>query len=193
MPEIPHQKELDLLTELVTGPSVNEVAAHFLRPELDALYPQLKIDPMLAMVVTPTWLITEDRVVPGNNLYESLTRVLVKLAYAESVVNYIDGEHFLTLHPGDESRPHLAVKIDAIGRLLNSLAPLLFNAWQQQQLDYWNQETTPSTPRWHQLSRSLQAIWNLDPALDWSEDEKAIARAVFDQPDRVTRAPRTST
>ncbi|MCX2543489.1 DUF6543 domain-containing protein [Pseudomonas sp. COW5] len=187
MPEIPHQKELDLLTELVTGPSVNEVAAHFLRPELDALYPQLKIDPMLAMVVTPTWLITEDRVVPGNNLYESLTRVLVKLAYAESVVNYIDGEHFLTLHPGDESRPHLAVKIDAIGRLLNSLAPLLFNAWQQQQLDYWNQETTPSTPRWHQLSRSLQAIWNLDPALDWSEDEKAIARAVFDQPERVTR------
>ncbi|MGY2262070.1 hypothetical protein [Pseudomonas sp. SDO55104_S430] len=190
MSETTHQKELDLLTELVTGPSITEVAAKFLGPALEALYPHLKIDPTLATVVTPTWVIADDRVTPGKYLYESLANVLVKLAYSRSVVNYIDGEHFLTLHPGDDSQAQLAVKIDAIGCLINSLAPLLFNAYQQQQLDYWNQQTSPSTPRWHQLSQSLQGIWKLDPTLDWSEDEKAIARAVFEQPDRETRRTR---
>lgn len=190
MSETTFQKELDLLTELVTGPSISEVAANVLRPALAALYPQLKINPTLATVVTPTWVITEDRVIPGRNQFETLTNVLVRVGYSQSNVNYIDGEHFLTLHPGDEPMVKLAVKIDAIGRLINSLSPLLFNAYQEQQLDYWNHETGPSTPRWHQLSRSLQNIWNLDPTLTWSEDEKAIAQAVFSQPDRATRRTR---
>lgn len=187
MSEITLHKELDLLTELITGPLISEVAANVLRPALAALYPHLKINPSLATVVSPTWTISTGHVIPGKNTYESLTNVLVRLGYTGTYVNYIDGEHFLTLHPGVEPMVQLAVKIDAIGGLLNSLAPLLFNAFQQQQLDYWNQETRPSTPRWHQLSVSLQGIWNLDPTLDWSEDEKAMARAVFSQPDRALR------
>ncbi|MCW8274420.1 hypothetical protein IMF27_00920 [Pseudomonas sp. PCH199] len=187
MPETTLQKDKDVLTELVTGPSISEVAANFLGAALNTLYPLLKIDPTLATVVTPTWVITEDRIVPGPHLYESLTNVLVRLGYAGSTVTYIDGEHFLTLHPGVEPVVQLAVKIDTIGCLINSLAPLLFNAYQQQQLDYWNQVTSPSTPRWHQLSKSLQDIWNLDPTLDWSEDEKAMVSAVFSHPDRATR------
>lgn len=147
MSETTFQKELDLLTELVTGPSISEVAANVLRPALAALYPQLKINPTLASVVTPTWIITEDRVIPGRNQFETLTNVLVRVAYSQSNVNYIDGEHFLTLHPGDEPMVKLAVKIDAIGSLINSLSPLLFNAYQEQQLDYWNHETGPSTRR----------------------------------------------
>ncbi|AWY42093.1 hypothetical protein DKY63_20160 [Pseudomonas putida] len=187
MPETTAQKTEDILTELVSGPSIIEVAATFLKPELNTLYPQLKIDPSLVMVVTPTWIITEDRVVAGDPLFESLTDVLVRLALSGSTVAYIDGEHFLTLQPGVEPVVQLAAKVDVIGQLINTLAPLLFNAWQQQQLDYWNHETAPTTPRWHQLSQSLRNIWNIDTNTDWSEDEKAMARAVFNHPDRATR------
>ncbi|MHC8398141.1 dermonecrotic toxin domain-containing protein [Pseudomonas sp. MDT1-17] len=187
MPETTAKKAEGILTELVTGPSISEVAATFLTPALTTLYPNLKIDPSLATVVTPTWVIAEDRVLCDNPLYESLTDVLVRLGLSGSTVTYIDGEHFLTLQPGVEPAVQLAVKIDAIGCLLNTLAPLLFGAWQQQQLEYWNQQTSPSTPRWHQLSRTLQNIWNVDASTDWSEDEKAIAQAVFNHPDRATR------
>lgn len=44
-----------LLTQLVAGPSIREVATRALQPALSTLYPQLAIDPRLAMVVTPTW------------------------------------------------------------------------------------------------------------------------------------------
>jgi len=43
-----------LLTQLVTGPSIREVATHALQPALKALYPNLHIDPRLAMVVMRT-------------------------------------------------------------------------------------------------------------------------------------------
>ncbi|PMV80817.1 MULTISPECIES: dermonecrotic toxin domain-containing protein [unclassified Pseudomonas] len=177
----------ELLTQLVTGPSIREVAAAALSPALNALYPLLRIDPTLATVVTPTWVDTGTEVVPGPNVFESLTDVLVRLGLSGPTVTLIDGEHFLTLQPGAEPQAQLPVKIDAIGCLLNALAPQLFIAYQQQQLDYWNQETSPSTPRWHSLAKSLQDIWSPDPALDWDADEKAMAQAIFDHPDRATR------
>ena len=55
MSETTLRKELDLLTELITGPLISEVAANVLRPALAALYPHLKINPSLATVVSPTW------------------------------------------------------------------------------------------------------------------------------------------
>lgn len=189
MPETIPQNAEDILTQLVTGPSIREVAATALAPALGTLYPALKIDPTLATVVTPTWIITDDSVVPGENRYESLTDVLVRVGLSGSVVTFIDGEHFLTLQPGAEPLVHMPVKIDAIGRLINRLASQLFIAYQQQQLDYWNQETKPSTPRWHQLSRSLHNLWNTAPPADWDADQKAMARSLFDHPDRVTRRP----
>ncbi|MHC8397749.1 dermonecrotic toxin domain-containing protein [Pseudomonas sp. LB3P93] len=187
MPETVAPSAEEVLTQLVTGPSIREVAASALSPALNALYPQLKIDPTLATVVTPTWVDTGTDVVSGHNLYESLTDVLVRLGLSGSTVTLIDGEHFLTLQPGAEPLAQLPVKIDAIGCLLNTLAPQLFIAYQQQQLDYWNRETSPSTPRWHSLSQSLQDIWNVDEATDWDADQKAMARAVFNHPDRATR------
>ncbi|WP_223480103.1 MULTISPECIES: dermonecrotic toxin domain-containing protein [unclassified Pseudomonas] len=177
----------NVLTQLVTGPSIREVAATALAPALNALYPHLKIDPTLATVVTPTWVDTGSEVVPGNNLYESLTDVLVRLGLSGSTVMLIDGEHFLTLQPGVVPPAQLPVNITAIGSLINTLAPQLFIAYQQQQLDYWNQQTSPSTPRWHQLSQALQDIWNLDATTDWDADQKAMALAVFTQPDRAAR------
>jgi hypothetical protein len=62
-----------LLTQLVAGPSIREVATHALQPALRALYPDLHIDPRLAMVVTPTWTFHEQRIVPGPRRFESLT------------------------------------------------------------------------------------------------------------------------
>ncbi|RON35411.1 dermonecrotic toxin domain-containing protein [Pseudomonas brassicacearum] len=189
MPDTPSPSAEDVLTQLVTGPSISEVASTFLRPALKARYPDLKIDPVLATVVTPTWVINDQNVRPGNNLYESLTDVLVRLGLSGTTVTYIDGEHFLTLQPESEPTPQLAVKIDALGCLLNELAPLLFTAYQQQQIDYWNHNTSPSTPRWHELSASLHTLWNVDNVTDWDEDQKAMAFALYDYPDRARRRP----
>lgn len=55
---------VDVLTQLVTGPSLTEVASKALRPALKKMYPRLEIDPQLAMVVTPNWLLEADQVIP---------------------------------------------------------------------------------------------------------------------------------
>jgi hypothetical protein len=187
MPKTPLPVAEEILTQLVTGPSISEVAAAALRPELDRLYPQLQIDPTRASVVTPTWVITDDRVVPGINRYESLTAALVRTGLAGTTLTYIDGEHFLTLHPGDEPAVQLPVKIDALGCLINELAPLLFIAYQQQQLDYWNQTTRADAPRWHQLSASLHNLWNVDTVAGWDDEQMAMASAFYKDPDRASR------
>ncbi|MHC8317037.1 dermonecrotic toxin domain-containing protein [Pseudomonas sp. LB3P31] len=190
MPEIDITPSSEnVLTQLITGPLIREVAATVLSPALNALYPRLKIDPMLAMVVTPTWIDTGSEVIPGDYLFESLTDVLVRLGLSGMTVTFIDGEHFLTLQPGSEPPAQLPVKINAIGSLVNALAPQLFLAYQQQQLDYWNQLTSAENPRWHELSKALQDVWGHNGPTDWDADQKAMALAVFDQPDRATRRP----
>ncbi|MFL1523597.1 hypothetical protein [Pseudomonas sp. O230] len=45
MPETASPSAENTLTQLVTGPSIREVAATALAPALNALYPQLTIDP----------------------------------------------------------------------------------------------------------------------------------------------------
>ena len=128
-----------LVTQLTTGPSMREVAAKTLRPALKALYPQLDIDPDLAIVVSPSWRVVEGQVTPGAPRYEHLSSVLALQANADTPVVYIDGEHYLT-YRNTNSGPdiHLPVRIDDIARMINEFAPLLFIALQEQQLDYWN-------------------------------------------------------
>jgi hypothetical protein len=41
------------------------VATNALQPSLNSLYPTLRIDPRLAMVVTPGWTVQDQQVVPG--------------------------------------------------------------------------------------------------------------------------------
>ncbi|MHA6136599.1 dermonecrotic toxin domain-containing protein [Pseudomonas mohnii] len=176
-----------LLTQLITGPSIREVATHALQPALKALYPNLQIDPRLAMVVTPTWALHEQRVEPGPRHFESLTDALVRHGVAGTPVVYLDGEHYLTLHPLKQTPAQLPVSIDAIGRLLNELAPLLFLAFQEQQVDYWNQFTRPSTPRWQELSKSLHDLWNIEANPDWDTDQHAMAGKLFAYPDKNAR------
>jgi hypothetical protein len=118
----------DVLTQLVTGPSIREVATNVLRPALKKLYPDLKTDPAHMMVVTPRWMIVDDQVQPGPLRFEALTDVLVRLAISETTVTYIEGEHFLSLAPGVDELIHLPVRIDAIGHLLNEQASVLLHA-----------------------------------------------------------------
>jgi hypothetical protein len=178
-----------LVTQLTTGPSMREVAAKTLRPALKALYPQLDIDPDLAIVVSPSWRVVEGQVTPGAPRYEHLSSVLALQANAYTPVVYIDGEHYLT-YRNTNSGPdiHLPVRIDDIARMINEFAPLLFIALQEQQLDYWNYPADPTGPRWKTFANTLRGAWGLQGD-DWDEHEQAIARLVFQYPDHALRLP----
>lgn len=192
MTAIPKASAVDIVTQLVTGPSLQEVASKTLRDALKTLYPNLDIDPRLAMVVQPTWAIVDGRVVPDGYQAGSLTNALVRLGLSGTTVTYLDGEHYLTLQPGMPAPAHLPVKIDAIGLLLNELAPLLFIAYKEQHVEYWDEFTYPGQPRWQQLSEALRNLWNVDASVGWDADEIAMARAIFKQPDpqqRLAPAP----
>ncbi|MFJ2692261.1 hypothetical protein [Pseudomonas sp. NPDC087336] len=187
MPATPSSNPDDILTQLVTGPSIREVASTSIRTALDTEYPQLHIDPNLTLVVTPVWTITDNQVLPGSSRFESLTDVLVRLVLSGATATYIDGEHFLTRQPGVEPIIKLPVKIDAIGCLLNRLAQLYFVAYQEQQLDYWNDAIAPDKPRWHQISEGLHSLWNGDKPADWDEEQRALAQTVYDYPQQANR------
>lgn len=189
MPEIPSPSAIDVVTQLVTGPSLREVASKTLRPALRKLYPDLDIDPLLAMVVRPTWVIEDDQVVPGRHLIESLNDTLVRLGLSGKTVAYLDGEHYLTLQPDLPSAIQLPVKISAIGKLLNELAPLLFIAYKEHQVHYWDEFTYPGQPRWQQLSKALHNLWRVDASHGWDADQRAMVDAVYKNPEKDQRLP----
>ena len=176
----------ELLTQLTTGPSHLEIAAVTLRSALKEQYPDLNIDPDLAMVVTPRWSVVEDVVIPMPSFIESLTTVLARQMLALEPVIYIDGEHFLTLQSNTESA-HLPVKIDAIARLINELAPLLYAAFQEQQLEYWNTDDDTHRPRWKVFANSLRKVWNIPAEEDFSAEERAMALLVMRYPEKTAR------
>ncbi|MGL5997048.1 MAG: dermonecrotic toxin domain-containing protein [Pseudomonas proteolytica] len=178
----------DLLTQLTTGPSSRDVASATLRSALKEQYPLLDIDPDLAVVATPRWHITAADMQPIEPLFESLTSILARQALSPEPVEYIDGEHFLTLNPSAQPPIHLPVKIDAIARLINELSSLLFSAFQEQQLEYWNTSNTGTGPRWKAFSNMLRKVWNVTECESWSEQECAMARTFFHYPDHATRA-----
>lgn len=189
MSEIPSPSAIDVLTQLVTGPSIREVASKTLRTALKTLYPDAHIDPQLAMVVRPTWVIENDRVIPGRPQIESLTDTLVRLSLSGTTVTYLDGEHYLTLQPDLPAAVQLPVKISAIGKLLNELAPVLFIAYKEQHINYWDEFTYPGQPRWQQLSQALRNVWNLEANTQWDVDQRAMAAAVYTHPDKHERLP----
>ncbi|PTT32746.1 DUF6543 domain-containing protein [Pseudomonas sp. HMWF021] len=183
----PQANSSDLLTQLVTGPSMHEVASSILYPALTELYPDLAINPDRTLVVKPTWLVENAKITVGVPQAESLTDALVRHGTTNTPVTYLDGEHFLTVQPKVWPMPHLPVRIDVVGQLMNELIPLLFVAYQEHQLDYWNQQRN-DRPRWHELAESLRAVWNVSATNGWDADQQALARLVFDYPDSALRA-----
>ncbi|WLH84789.1 dermonecrotic toxin domain-containing protein [Pseudomonas sp. FP2338] len=178
----------ELLTQLTTGPTTREVAAATLRSALKELYPTLDIDPDLAMVVSPQWRVVADLVEPAPAIVEPLTSVLARQALSGERVTYIDGEHFLTLQPNAAAPIHLAVKIDAIARLINELSGVLFTAFQEQQLGYWNAPNGSTSPRWQSFSNTLKKVWNITEEQGLGEHECAMARTVFHEPELAKRS-----
>jgi len=178
----------ELLTQLTTGPTAREVAATTLRSALKELYPNLNIDPDLAVVVSPQWEVVGNAVERAPAAVESLTSVLAHQALSSDRVTYLDGQHFLTLQPNATAPVHLAVKIDAIARLINELSDLLFAAFQEQQLDFWNASNGAAGPRWQAFSSALRNVWNITEEQGLDEHECAMARTVFQEPDRARRS-----
>ncbi|WJK09857.1 dermonecrotic toxin domain-containing protein [Pseudomonas fluorescens] len=187
MPEISRPGVIDLQTQLLSGPSLRDTASSALRPALRTLYPNLDIDPQLAMVVTPTWNIQPDQVIAGPDHFESLSDVLIRVSVHGTTVTWLDGEHFLTQQAGSRPVIHLPVKIEAVGRLINEFAALLFVAYQEQQIAYWNTATRPDEPRWYQLSDALREQWNVQESQGWKADPLAMAQALYRFPDKRQR------
>lgn len=82
----------ELLTQLTTGPTAREVAAATLRSALKELYPNLNIDPDLAVVVSPQWEVVGNAVERAPATVESLTSVLAHQALSSDRVTYLDGD-----------------------------------------------------------------------------------------------------
>lgn len=186
MPTFPSSAK-DLLTQLTTGPSLREVAAATLRSSLRELYPDLDIDPDLALLITPGWQITAEVILPGTPHAQSLTGALSRCVMSNTTVTWIDGEHYLIYQTTLGPNVHLPVKVDTVGSLINELAPLLPVAYQEQQLLFWNQSPQENGPRWQSFANALRRIWNIESVEGWDEDECNVARNVFLYPDYADR------
>ncbi|MHA3734236.1 hypothetical protein ACXR0M_01035 [Pseudomonas sp. Eth.TT006] len=187
-PPVLLQKGL-LIHKISQGPTVDEVGAHMLRTALKSLYPHLELDPDHTLLGTPQWQATDDGVSALPTRFESLTGTLIRLFFSDSTANLLEGEHFLTLNPHVTPIVHLDVDIEAIGRLLNDYTPLLFVAFGEQQLAYWN-SPGKREPRWRELSDALRKALDVQKADGWDEVQCQVARTVSMHPDRQERAAR---
>ena len=179
----------DLLTQLATGPSLREVSAATLRPALAEMYPELDIDPNLALLVTPRWQVINEKTLPAIPHLESLSGALSRSALSGTARMWVDGEHYLVYQTTGEPDIHLPVQVDRIALLINELAPLLFVSYQEQQLEYWNQSNDDNGPRWKTLARTLRNLWNVQTIEEWDDDDCAMARNVFRYPQYSQRQP----
>ncbi|MCK8658089.1 dermonecrotic toxin domain-containing protein [Pseudomonas umsongensis] len=179
-------EQSDLVSQTSHGPLPSEVASDLLREKLATLYPELKIDPDKTLIATPKWLVVNDQVETGPIEFMSLTATLVLHSLYGTTANYLEGEHFLTLESDANDPVHLAVSIEDIARALNDSVPRLFLELQKRQLDYWN-HNGQKIPRWQELSDSLRNALNVQTIKGWDADECAMAREVFNNPDRATR------
>lgn len=182
----PLVEKSELIRQISHGPLPKDVASQLLRQALGTLYPQLNIDPDQTTVATPQWKIVNDQVEAGPIEFQSLTFTLLRNSLFGTKANFLEGQHFLTLEPDLKNPVHLAVSIEEIAKVLNDTAPLLFIELQRQQLEFWNQKGRKMA-RWLELSDSLRKALNVQSVKGWDADECAMAREVFNDPDRATR------
>jgi hypothetical protein len=175
------------LVELTSGgPTLHDAAAQLLRKALNQAFPTQQIDPDNAMLMSPIWHRQGEELITLSSRFESLTHALARHAFTREPANYIEGEHFLTLTPRAAEPIHLPVKMDAISTLLNEHAPMLFKAFEQSQLDYWN-AITQTLPRWRTLSNTLSDALDVPSVNGWDADECTLARVVAQNPEKALR------
>ncbi|QHF47771.1 hypothetical protein PspS35_29695 [Pseudomonas sp. S35] len=177
---------LELITQLYAGPSFRDAATALLRQSLQQQYPALGIDPSITLLATPAWDVVNDQIVARPTEYHALSDILVKQAVLATPTLCIEGEHFLTRHPVTEPAIHLPVRITDIARTLNTLAPVLLSAYQEQLVAYWN-ASNGNGPHWHTLSSTLRSAWNVEPSEQWDAVDCAMARRLYYAPDRSIR------
>jgi hypothetical protein len=175
------------LVELTSGgPTLHDSAAQLLRKALEKTFPEQRIDPDTAMLMSPIWHQRGADLVTRSNHFESLTHALARQAFTRETANYIEGEHFLTLTPRAIEPIHLPIGMDAITTLLNEHASMLFKAFEQSQLDYWN-ETEEQLPRWQVLSDTLKDALDIQSVNGWDANECNLARFISQNPDKALR------
>jgi hypothetical protein len=177
----------NLVNQTSQGPTLDDVSSQVLREALKQLYPQLDIDPDQTLIVTPGWRMVDGTLNADSPYVETLTHALVRLSWSAGVANFIEGEHFLTRNPLTSAPVHLAVSVEDIARLLNNHVALLSVEFQQRALAFWNEEVN-GQPRWHGLCETLKNTFNVQQAKGWSADQCAVARAVYNFPDKTERA-----
>lgn len=168
------------------GPTLSEVAAHMLRQALKERYPTQDLDPDQTLIGTPQWQLVDGEPSAGPVEYQTLTQAVVRQFFMGTVANYLEGEHFLTRLPLTTPVVHLSISIEAIAQLLNDYAPLLFVAFGEQQLAFWNEEVH-NVRRWHALSDSLRKMLDVQNVDGWDKDQCRVARAVSLYPDKKER------
>ncbi|MBK5398503.1 hypothetical protein JFU47_17585 [Pseudomonas sp. TH39(2020)] len=177
----------NLVSQTNQGPTLDDVSSQVLREALKQLYPQLDIDPDQTLIVTPGWRMEDGTLSADSPYVETLTHALVRLSWSAGVANFIEGEHFLMRIPLTSSPVHLAVSVEDIAQLLNDHVSLLSVEFQQCALAFWN-EAVNDQPRWHGLCETLRNTFNVQQAKGWSADQCAVARAVYNYPDKTERA-----
>ncbi|MBV4461205.1 hypothetical protein KVG96_24880 [Pseudomonas sp. COR58] len=183
--------ESRLIEQISRGPTLHAATAQQLRNALKQRFPDLDIDPDMAVVMSPLWREHNGALVSDSCRFESLSHALVRLALDQASANYIEGEHFLTLTPYAEEPVHLPVGMDALTVLLNEQAPQIFAHFQQAQLDHWN-EPVGALPRWQALSDMLKAALDVESVNGWDADLCALCRQVSRFPDKASRPPEGS-
>ncbi|KAB0497832.1 dermonecrotic toxin domain-containing protein [Pseudomonas vancouverensis] len=168
------------------GPIISEVAANMLREALKERFSTQDLDPDQTLIGTPQWQLVDGEPSAGPVQYQTLTQAVVRQFFTTTVANYLEGEHFLTRLPLTSPVVHLNINIEDIAHLLNDYAPLLFVAFGEQQLAFWNEEVH-NVRRWHGLSNSLRMMLDVQQVNGWNSDQCRVARAVSLYPDKTVR------
>lgn len=177
---------LKLITQLCVGPSITEAACELLREALNEQYPDLHIDPDTTLLGRPSWALVDDTITSNPARYWNLSTLLARQAILKVPTLCIEGEHFLTQLPLAEPAVHLPVRIVQIANTINILAPVLFQAFKEQVVDFWN-SSKGDGPQWHELANTLRNAWNVQEVDGWTEDDCKLARSLYHSPDPADR------
>ena len=183
----PYNPTHSLLTQLCVGPAFREVAGVLLRQSLQELYPELDIDPDIAMVGTPAWDIVGDEIIVGPPRHQHLSDILAHQAVSGVPTLYIEGVHYLIQQKNTHPTTHLPARISEIANLLNWLAPFMLTAFQEQQVAYWNASNGNDRPHWRALSDTLRSAWNVTEVEGWTWEECNMAFTLYRSPELTRR------
>ncbi|WP_300627418.1 DUF6543 domain-containing protein [Pseudomonas sp.] len=179
---------LKLLSQLSVGPSLADAAGALLSESLAEQYPDLHIDPHTTLLGEPIWELEDDKIIALPPLYTSLSSLLAAQASRIFATRCLEGEHFLTRLPLTEPAVYLPVRILEVAHTLNMLAPVVYRAYRELAVDFWN-DSSGNGPHWHALASTLREAWNVQEVDGWTDENCKLARSLYYSPDTSNRQP----